>query len=150
MSRPWQMKHNGDGLPCYPVRFSQALWDLFWCSGLEMVLLASQQWWQRLWVQCTFQFKIQRPTAAFVIVLIRPESSSCLKIIASNLHWMTRQGQEGISSFAKWSLHGPQGCLHALWLYNMESSSLPEMIFPGFSLNASMAHERLPCAQCAP
>lgn len=40
-------------------------------------------------------------TAAFVLVLVRPDSSLCSKIIASNLHWMTRQGQEGISSFAK-------------------------------------------------
>lgn len=41
------------------------------------------------------------PTAAFALVLVRPDSRSCPKIIASNLHWMTRQGQEGIYSFAK-------------------------------------------------
>lgn len=47
-------------------------------------------------------------TGAFVLVLLRPDSSSCPKIIASDLHWMT-QGQEGISSFAKMKPPGPPG-----------------------------------------
>lgn len=144
--RPWQMKHNGNGLPCYPARFPR---DLFWCFRLETALLGRPAMMTETPGAMHISVQESERTAAFALVLGRPDSGSCPNIIASDLHWMTWQGQEGISSFAKWSLQGPQGCWHALWLYNIESSSLPASIFPSCPSNAIMAHKPLPCALCA-